>query len=42
MDFPPLDGLFKAAGCLIVVFVPLGLWKLVEIVVWLFHHVRTR
>lgn len=39
MDFSPLDGLFKAGGCLIV---PLGLWKLVEIVVWLFHHVRIR
>lgn len=25
--------------CLII-FVPLGLWKLIEIIIWLYHHVH--
>lgn len=25
---------------LCVVFVPLGLWKLIEIIAWVFHHVH--
>ena len=23
-----------------VIFVPLGAWKLIEIIVWLYHHIR--
>jgi hypothetical protein len=24
---------------LIVIFVPLGIWKLIDIIIWLYHHV---
>lgn len=30
---------FKAMAVALCVFVPLGLWKFVEIVVWVFRHV---
>lgn len=33
------DGMISTMALLLVVFVPLGLWKLVEIVWWLFTHV---
>lgn len=42
MDGHMFDGLFAAIklGAWVLAFaVPLGLWKLVEIVVWLFGHV---
>lgn len=34
---------FRTLGCMVVglaVLAPLGLWKLIEILVWLFHHVK--
>lgn len=40
-----LEGLDRAFGCLAVmllVSVPLGLWKLVEIIIWLFQHVEVK
>lgn len=34
-----VTALFKAMAWGLVIFVPLGLWKLIEIVVWLFRNV---
>lgn len=37
------DGIISLTGGLLLtcmVFVPLGVWKLVEIVVWLCHHIH--
>jgi hypothetical protein len=31
-------GLFKLAGVALVIFVPLGLWKAIEIIAWAFNH----
>ena len=39
IDFSPLDTAFKAMFWTLVVSVPLGLWKLVEIIIWLFTNV---
>jgi hypothetical protein len=36
---PDLSALYRVIGFLLVTFVPLGLWKLAEIVAWLFSHV---
>ena len=36
------DGLGQAMGCLFVVAavsVPLGIWKLIDIAIWLYEHV---
>lgn len=38
--FDGLAQLVKAVGVILVVSVPLGIWKLVDIIVWLAHHVR--
>jgi len=35
-----VSALFVTMLVLIVIFVPLGLWKLIEIIVWLFTHIR--
>jgi len=42
-----VEGAFRGVGeaiafgfILLCIFVPLGLWKLVEIIIWLFQHVR--
>ncbi len=40
MDFSGLEDIFKYMFILLCVSVPLGIWKLVEIVVWLIHHVH--
>jgi hypothetical protein len=47
MFFAGLAGLFEAMGSAIVFLlwvcafmVPLGLWKLVEILIWVFHHLQ--
>lgn len=37
---PAIDAFFKFAVVALVLFVPLGLWKLGEILVWLCTHVR--
>ena len=37
---PDFDGAFRIAGCLIIIFVPLGMWKLIEIIIWLWAHVH--
>lgn len=34
-----IDQLIKGMFALLVVSVPLGLWKLVDIVIWIFDHV---
>lgn len=34
-----LESLFRTVLVLLAIFVPLGLWKLVEIVIWVFQHV---
>jgi len=31
-----LDGIVL----ILIISVPLGIWKLVEIVIWLFHHIK--
>lgn len=40
MYFNGLDGLFTLVGWLLAIFVPLGAWKMVEIVIWLWHHIQ--
>lgn len=37
--FPGLPGFLRFVVTLLVVFVPLGMWKAVEIIVWLFKNV---
>lgn len=37
---PAVDALFKAVLIILIIFVPLGLWKLVDIIIWLCTHVR--
>jgi len=37
--FEGLGDMIKLMGYLLVVFLPLGVWKLVEIIIWLFEHV---
>ena len=34
-----IDAMFAAMFGLIVIFVPLGLWKLIEIIIWVFSNV---
>ena len=41
-----MQGFGEAIGSIInglmilcIIFVPLGLWKLIEIIIWIFHHV---
>lgn len=38
--FDGLDTLFKGIGCLLCFFIPLGMWKLVELIYWLFTSVK--
>jgi hypothetical protein len=38
--FKPVEFALKAMATLCVVFVPLGAWKLVEIIIWLCRHVK--
>jgi uncharacterized membrane protein len=35
-----VGALLKAIVILLVVFVPLGLWKLIEIIIWIWSHVH--
>lgn len=35
-----LDGVIKGMFWLLVISVPLGLWKLFDIVVWLVQHIK--
>lgn len=37
---PAVDALFRAVLILLIIFVPLGLWKMVEIAIWLWTHVH--
>jgi uncharacterized membrane protein len=37
------DGIFKAGKILIylsIVFIPLGIWKLIELIIWCFHNIH--
>ena len=34
-----LESLFNLAAVLLLIFIPLGLWKLVEIIIWIYQHV---
>lgn len=38
--FKGLEAAFNVILVMLVVFVPLGCWQLIEIVVWLFQHIR--
>jgi hypothetical protein len=38
--FKEIEEVFATGFVLLCVFVPLGLWKLVDIVIWLFQHVK--
>lgn len=31
--------LFITMAALLIIFVPLGLWKIIEIIIWVFNHV---
>lgn len=33
---PAIDAFFKAILVIFVLFVPLGAWKMIEIIIWLF------
>jgi hypothetical protein len=37
---PNLDGFFMLVALLGFIFIPLGMWKLIEIILWLFANVR--
>jgi hypothetical protein len=37
---PNLDGFYILVSVLFILFIPLGLWKLVEIIIWTFNHVH--
>lgn len=39
-DFGALGACYGLLLCIIVILAPLGLWKLVEIIIWLCHHVH--
>ena len=34
-----LESLFNLVAVLLLISVPLGLWKLVEIIIWIYQHV---
>ncbi len=37
------DGITGGLGCIVVGFfllLPLGIWKLIDIIIWLFQHVK--
>ena len=34
-----LESLFNLAAVLLLIFISLGLWKLVEIIIWIYQHV---
>ena len=34
-----LESLFNLAAVLLLIFIPRGLWKLVEIIIWIYQHV---
>jgi len=37
--FDGIAGMVRAMAIALIIFVPLGIWKLVEILIWLFKHV---
>ncbi len=37
--FDVIDDMLKAVIWLLIIFVPLGLWKLIEIIIWIVKHV---
>lgn len=42
MDSSAFNGIGEAMGCLLmvaIVSVPLGIWKLIDICIWLYEHV---
>jgi hypothetical protein len=38
--FDGTETLIKALLILVVIFVPLGIWQLFEIIIWIFHHIH--
>lgn len=38
--FEGIEFLIKILAVLCIIFVPLGIWKLVDIGIWLYHHVH--
>ena len=38
--FGGIDVVFKTMFVLLIVFVPLGMWKAIEIIIWLFNNVN--
>lgn len=40
IDMSPMADALKAAGYALLICVPLALWKLIDIVWWIFTHVR--
>lgn len=40
IDFSPIEQLFKFMFILILIFVPLGIWKIIDIIIWLFIHIE--
>lgn len=42
MWYVELDGFLKWVMWVLFISVPLGIWKLVEIIIWLFNHIYWR
>ena len=40
MDFRGLGGVLNGLVILVLIFVPLGLWKLIEIIIWAMNHIN--
>jgi len=35
-----IDAMMKSVLILGIIFIPLGLWKLIEVIIWVFTHVK--
>lgn len=38
--FDGLEALFKFIAALLIIFIPLGLWKLIDIIIWVWNHIH--
>jgi hypothetical protein len=37
---PDITPLIKLMGILLIIFVPFGIWKIIEVIAWIFTHVH--
>lgn len=38
--FDGLDALFKFVAVLLIIFIPVGIWKLIDIIIWMWNHIH--